>query len=88
MHLTNKEADMTALDTLNFVAFNPLQNNNYREEIIKTSFENLGISFDNICHIDSNKHIKSLNSPIGFSDDVHFKDKRGYSFHQKSFLIK
>jgi len=52
----------------------------YREEIIKTSFENLGISFDNICHIDSNKHIKSLNSPIGFSDDVHFKDKRGYSF--------
>ena len=24
----NKEADMTVLDTLNFVAFNPLQNNN------------------------------------------------------------
>jgi len=28
MLLANKEADMTVLDTLNFVAFNPLQNNN------------------------------------------------------------
>ena len=26
MLLANKEADMTLLDTLNFVAFNPLQN--------------------------------------------------------------
>ena len=28
MLLANKEAVMTVLDTLNFVAFNPLQNNN------------------------------------------------------------
>jgi hypothetical protein len=28
MPLANKEAIMTVLDTLNFVAFNPLQNNN------------------------------------------------------------
>jgi len=28
MLLANKEAIMTVLDTLNFVAFNPLQNNN------------------------------------------------------------
>ena len=28
MLLANKEADMSVLDTLNFVAFNPLQNNN------------------------------------------------------------
>jgi hypothetical protein len=28
MLLANEEADMTVLDTLNFVAFNPLQNNN------------------------------------------------------------
>ncbi len=28
MFLANKEAVMTAFDTLNFVAFNPLQNNN------------------------------------------------------------
>ena len=28
MLLANKEADMTVLDTLNFVAFKPLANNN------------------------------------------------------------
>ena len=28
MLLANKEAVMTVLDTLNFIAFNPLQNNN------------------------------------------------------------
>ena len=39
MLLANKEAVMTVLNTLNFVAFNPFQNNNSRQLVINPRVE-------------------------------------------------
>ena len=47
MLLANKEADMIVLDTLNFVTFNPLQNNNpiaiRRSKLIAKIYEQIQI---------------------------------------------
>ena len=47
MLLANKEAVMTVLDTLNFVAFNPLQNNNLNRYQFS---RHLAASVDNALH--------------------------------------
>jgi hypothetical protein len=52
----------------------------HREKSLLESFERVSGSSNALCFADSNQDIKSKELALGFSDDVHFKDDRGYRY--------